>query len=220
MTPLNRSAPHIKSFSHQGDMPQRIIDAAASVFSVHGFSGARVRDIVREADVNQAAVNYYFGGKEGLYAATISHLAAARKTLRPRDDFELDPVELLREHIAVMLRRSLEGGPSAKLSRIIAFEMRDPTPYFDKVIKAAVGPEFERLTQLVRRIAQDPVPDADADSLALSVMGQCYWYLFAGPAVPSLLGYVPDDLEALALKLTRFSVSAIRDLARPSQAPA
>ena len=210
--PSSRPTP-IQSLAPAGEIPQRIIEAAAEIFALHGYQGARVRDVVRVADVNLAAVNYYFGGKEGLYAATIAELSSARTLLDPRDDFDADPVALLEAHITAMLRRSIEGGSNTKLSRILAHEAMEPTPYFDRMISTAVGPEFERLIQLVRRIARSPVSDDNASVLALSIMGQCYFYLFAGPAVKALLrGGDPGSPESLADCVTRFAVSAIRSL--------
>jgi len=176
-----------------------------------------VRDVVRLADVNLAAVNYYFGGKEGLYAATIADLTSTRAILRPRDDFEKDPVGLLHTHVSVLLRRSMEGGRNAKLSRILAHESMEPTPYFENMIASAIGPEFERLIQLVERVAGKPLERSDAASLALSVMGQCYFYLFAAPAVRALLQGPPDPVESLAAKITDYSVDAIRSFANRKQ---
>ena len=49
----------------------RIIKAAARIFAEHGYEGASIRNIVANADVNQAAINYHFGSKEGLYRAVL-----------------------------------------------------------------------------------------------------------------------------------------------------
>jgi AcrR family transcriptional regulator len=201
----------LRSATHRGEVPQRIIHAAADLFSTHGFRGTRVREVVRRAQVNLAAVNYYFGGKDALYAATIAELSATRTVLRPRDDFDADPVDLLQQHISIMLKRALENGQSAKLSRILAHESMEPTRYFEDAILTATGPEFERLVQIIGRIAVRPLSKADSVTLAVSIMGQCYFYLFARPAVEVLSrGLVPGGLESLALTLTRFSVGAIR----------
>lgn len=45
---------------------EKIIDAALELFYYHGFSSTTVREIAREASVNQALISYYFGGKKGL----------------------------------------------------------------------------------------------------------------------------------------------------------
>ena len=44
----------------------RILDAAESLFADNGFRAVSLRQITTEAGVNLAAVNYHFGGKDGL----------------------------------------------------------------------------------------------------------------------------------------------------------
>lgn len=48
-----------------------ILDAAERAFAEHGFEGASLREIVRQAGVNLATVYYYFESKEALMAAVI-----------------------------------------------------------------------------------------------------------------------------------------------------
>ncbi len=50
---------------------QALIAAATDVFAEAGFTGGPVRLITEKAGANQAAVNYHFGGKEGLYHAVL-----------------------------------------------------------------------------------------------------------------------------------------------------
>ena len=50
---------------------EKIIKAASRAFALSGYEGASVRTIVAEAEVNQAAINYHFGSKEGLYRAVL-----------------------------------------------------------------------------------------------------------------------------------------------------
>lgn len=45
---------------------EKIIDAALELFYYQGFSSTTVRQIAKEATVNQALISYYFGGKKGL----------------------------------------------------------------------------------------------------------------------------------------------------------
>jgi Transcriptional regulator len=46
---------------------RRLLDAALDVFSAKGYDGARVQEIADRAGVNKQLINYYFGGKLGLY---------------------------------------------------------------------------------------------------------------------------------------------------------
>ena len=48
------------------DTRQRILDAAESLFTEHGFDATTLRQITGAAAVNLAAVNYHFGSKEEL----------------------------------------------------------------------------------------------------------------------------------------------------------
>jgi len=49
--------------------PDRIMDAAETLFAEKGFRGTSLRAITTTADVNLAAVNYHFGSKEALIRA-------------------------------------------------------------------------------------------------------------------------------------------------------
>ena len=50
---------------------EKIIRAASRAFALNGYEGASIRTIVAKADVNQAAINYHFGSKEGVYRAVL-----------------------------------------------------------------------------------------------------------------------------------------------------
>ena len=56
---------------------ERIMDEAGLLFAERGYDGVSVRQLTANAHVNLAAVNYYFGSKEGLYSEII------RRRIRP-----------------------------------------------------------------------------------------------------------------------------------------
>src|SRR5580704_3708965 len=45
----------------------RILRAAQRLFAERGYKDTSVRAVVAKARVNQAAINYHFAGKDGLY---------------------------------------------------------------------------------------------------------------------------------------------------------
>src|SRR3954462_9999740 len=87
-----------------------LLDAAGALFDERGYQGATLRDIGERAGVDPALIARYFGGKEGLYLAT---LAPGRRPPAPGD-----PAQAL----AAMLRRSDERGIGP-----VALAMVDPT---------------------------------------------------------------------------------------------
>jgi AcrR family transcriptional regulator len=58
------------------DTRDRILDAAERLFAEHGFEQTSLRALTAEAEVNLAAVNYHFGGKERLFEAVLARLVA------------------------------------------------------------------------------------------------------------------------------------------------
>lgn len=50
---------------------QRIVDTARALFGEHGYGGTTVRAIAADAGVDPAMVFYFFGNKQGLFAAAI-----------------------------------------------------------------------------------------------------------------------------------------------------
>ncbi|WP_404478554.1 CerR family C-terminal domain-containing protein [Novosphingobium sp. BL-52-GroH] len=54
---------------------QLMIEAAISVFGDRGFDGASTRMLVEPCGASPAAIQYYFGGKAGLYRACAEHIA-------------------------------------------------------------------------------------------------------------------------------------------------
>ncbi|MCP2257022.1 transcriptional regulator, TetR family [Streptoalloteichus tenebrarius] len=56
------------------DTRAALLDAARAEFIEQGFDGATVRAIARRAGVDPAMVNHWFGGKEGLFTASVIRL--------------------------------------------------------------------------------------------------------------------------------------------------
>lgn len=54
----------------------KIIDAAEQIFADKGVNGASLREIMLAAEVNIAAVNYYFGSKADLLKAVVARRAS------------------------------------------------------------------------------------------------------------------------------------------------
>jgi len=52
---------------------QHVLDTAARLFSLHGYSGVGIRDIARESGVTVPSIFYHFTSKEDLYEETTAH---------------------------------------------------------------------------------------------------------------------------------------------------
>jgi AcrR family transcriptional regulator len=80
------------------DIPGRILDAAAQEFARAGLEGARVDRIAARAGANVRMLYYYFGSKEGLFAAVLERTYAAIRSAERELGLErLPPVEAMRQ---------------------------------------------------------------------------------------------------------------------------
>jgi AcrR family transcriptional regulator len=133
------------------DTKTRLLDSAEALFAEHGIAETSLRDITGGADANLAAVNYHFGGKDGLLEAVFDR----RLTPVNRERLELLSVfehaaghrpvpleQILYANYAPPFRRLDEWGEAAHLfMRIVARVNADPSSsihatflrYFDDI---------------------------------------------------------------------------------------
>lgn len=67
----SKSRVNDRRLQKKGHTRQLLLETAGEVFARVGFEAASGRDICDRAKVNPAAINYYFGGIEGLHEAVI-----------------------------------------------------------------------------------------------------------------------------------------------------
>ncbi len=58
---------------------ERLVEAAFKLFGEKGLASVSVRELAKEANVNIASINYYFGSKDGLYLHIINIIASKMK---------------------------------------------------------------------------------------------------------------------------------------------
>lgn len=203
----------------QNETCRRLLAAASEEFARHGFASARVRQIVDAAKVNVAAVNYYFGGKEGLYRATLRYLAArpapARKAVASRRG--RSPEERLQRRVYAILDRFIGSERPSPMGRILAHEAMDPTGNLESLFGDTMRPEVERIHGLLREIAGRDVPDRELAHASLGILGQCVLYLYARPAIEGLspgFAYGPESCRFISAQITEFSLGGIERLQR------
>src|SRR5215475_8238558 len=153
---------------------EKIVKAAARAFAREGYEGASIRAIVADAEVNQAAINYHFGSKEGLYRAV---LQTALRALMSDDDApqsaKLSREAALRRFVRRQLRPMTARDELSDYVRIFNWETLKPSPVFRKFMARETAPVFAAATELVRRFLPNRATDQQAVVGALWLFGQC-----------------------------------------------
>lgn len=89
---------------------ERILEAAARVYALHGFRGATTRLIANEAGVNEVTLFRTFGSKSALIEAVLAQYGKSRPTVAlPADP--VDPLAELTAFVAEHLERVREMRP-------------------------------------------------------------------------------------------------------------
>jgi AcrR family transcriptional regulator len=191
----------------------RLLVAACEVFAELGFRGATVREICRRAEVNVAAVNYHFNGKEALFLAAlqlepIGNLIAASS--------EPGSAEVRLARLIQNFMTRLMGGCCTPHSRLIMRELLEPSPALDIIAKEIVAPLHEHLASLVREIAGDGTAPEQVRRCVFSIVGQCSYYRNTREMNRSLypeLNYDEQEIEATARHIAEFSLAGMKRMA-------
>jgi AcrR family transcriptional regulator len=193
---------------------ERIMKAAERLFAERGYDGTSIRAIVARAHVNQAAINYHFEGKDGLYREVLR--AAFRGLTEDQlahagEASSMSREEALAAFIRRQLRPLLARDEASRHMRIFNWETVRPTPVFRRLISEEAAPFMSVATDLVRRF----MPDADHRTLvvaAIWLLGQCSIFVrnreqLAGPPVE--LALEESAVGWLAQTISRWTIDGL-----------
>jgi AcrR family transcriptional regulator len=158
---------------------ERIMKAAERLFAERGYDATSIRAIVAKARVNQAAINYHFDGKDGLYREVLraAFVALTEQQLDHADEMKAMSREAaLAEFIRRQLRPLLGRDEYSRHMRILNWETVRPTAVFRKLLSEEAAPFMGLAVELVRRFQ----PEADQRTLvaaAVWLLGQCSVFL-------------------------------------------
>jgi len=153
-----------------------IIKAAIHLFAEKGFQGTSVRDIVVKARVNQAAINYHFKGKDGLY---LEVLKTAFEKLKEHAGFDpeklkaLSREEALRSFVSQQLRPLLFRDEMSRYIRLFAWESAHPSKVFLKFMATNTVSYLTTAVDVVGRFLPPATQKRVALCVAIWLMGQC-----------------------------------------------
>ncbi len=147
--------------------------AGLRLFALQGYAKTSTRELAEAADVNVAAISYYFGDKAGLYRAVFLEPMGGK----PEDDVAAvsDPKLALPAALRVFYASFLEPlkqGDVARLCMKLHFrEMLEPTGLWDPGHAHGIRPLHEALIGLLRRHFGLAAADDDLQRLAVCLTG-------------------------------------------------
>jgi AcrR family transcriptional regulator len=158
---------------------ERILKAAERLFADRGYEETSIRGIVAKARVNQAAINYHFGGKDGLYREVLraAFRALTEHQLSHAQEMKgMSREDALAEFIRHQLHPLAARDELSRHFRIFNWEAVRPTAVYRKLLSEEAAPFLGVAIDLVGRF----MPDADRRTLIMAavwLVGQCHIFV-------------------------------------------
>ncbi|ATQ44028.1 CerR family C-terminal domain-containing protein [Caulobacter mirabilis] len=198
--PSAARTPPVGGYRKGDEARQRILDAALAAFGAEGFRGATTRRIAEAAGVNLPALQYYFGGKEGLYLACAEEIVdryrrqmlrpigAAQDALPPTAGPE-DARTALKALLGGLAEQLLATEEAQAWTAFVLREVAEQGPAFAILYEQVWAPGVELITQLISRALAEPTPSEAARIEALLLLSGLSAFSVARPVALKQLGW-------------------------------
>lgn len=214
---LARGVPPAPSREDGAQTRRQLLETAGQVFAEQGYARATSKEICERANANIAAVNYHFGGKDGLYSAVLEEAHArlisidmVAATTGSRGDAGTKLHALLSRIVGEI---SNGDGPAWEL-RVLSREILSPTPLMQPMLSNQVAPKAKLVRGMIAEMLGLPPTHPAVSRTVISLMGPCVMLLMVnrdvlGKVLPSL------DLapQALVEHLVTFAVGGVKAVA-------
>ena len=197
---------------------ERILKAAERLFAERGYAGTSIRAIVARAHVNQAAINYHFDGKDGLYRDVL-HVAFQALTEHQLAHAQEAQTMSREAALEAFIRRQLwpltARDELSRHLRIFNWESVQPTAVFRKLLSEEAAPFMGLAVDLVQRF----LPEADQRTLVIAaiwLIGQCSVFVrnreqLSGP--PIELSLDESAVDSLGQLISRWVIGGLAQMA-------
>lgn len=195
----------------------RLLEAAGQVFAEKGFDRATAKEICIRAGLNAAAVNYYYGSKEGLYQAVLqaAHLGiVTREELSAVVPLDTEsPEAALRAMLRLLLERLFAASQEGWRLQVLTREMGSPTAMFATLVEGEIRPKTLFLRSVVARLLEREIDEPLVSRCAASVISQVLSLFLNRVAFSRLfpgLEYGPDFVDVMTEHIFAFSLAGIQ----------
>ena len=154
---------------------ERILKTAARLFAERGYDATSIRILATKARVNQAAINYQFKSKDGLYREVLReaiHALTEHQLSHAQETRAMPRERALGEFVRQQLRPLSARDDVARYIHILNWEAVRPTAVYRKLVGEEAAPFLGFAVDLMRRF----MPGPDQSTLimaAIWLVGQC-----------------------------------------------
>jgi TetR/AcrR family transcriptional regulator, regulator of cefoperazone and chloramphenicol sensitivity len=196
----------------------QLLQAAGEVFAEQGYAKATSKDICRRANANIAAVNYHFGGKEGLYSAVLEEAHSrlvSLETVAAAAQSAIDPRIKLRLLLTRIVAEITNRDSTAWELRVLSREILSPSPMMEGLVRNQIAPKATFLRAILAEIVGVPVDHPIVSRVLISVIGPCIMLLITNRTLQQKVAPKLDmDAESLTEHMIAYALGGMQAVAK------
>jgi len=162
--------------SDSQDTKEKVLEAAAKLFSEKGFQDTRISDICENAQTNIASVNYYFGSKESLYREVWKQAFEKSLEKYPIDGGLAEDAPAQEKLLAFaksLLCKILDSGKIGYYGKLLIREMGQINPIIQDLKSEHISIIRARLRDILKELFGPGASENDLQLCHFSVIHQC-----------------------------------------------
>lgn len=209
------------TYARGEDTRRRLIEAAIEAFGTHGYDATSTRRLAEQAGTTLPSIQYYFGGKEGLYRAAVEDIvqpmnermapvaervytALAKPKLR-----HADLLELLGEMLDAFVALMVGGEDRDSRKRFLTRAELEGSAVLDTFRNSILRNVAQPSAALIARLLDQPPTDEGVMLRTVAIVGQvsvfCHfgarralgWDKFTDERVHAVQALVRQHAEAI-----------------------
>lgn len=194
---------------------EKILASAGELIARQGYAQTTNKAIAQHAEVDLAAINYHFGGREGLYLAVLSeahrHFVDGTE-LKALAENEQDPIERFNSFIDMLVDKL--HGLSGWYSQVMFREIFSPSVQMSSFIELEGMSKILSVRNIICQAANLSENDPRVPLCMLNVVAPCLMLMVSGGKIPGPIGAIASmDKEVLAQHFKSFALAGFKAIA-------
>ncbi len=180
----------------RADCRSKLMEVGTELFAARGLHGVSIRELSQAAGVSISMISYYFGGKEGLYAAVVREQFACFDQIDDIRNQGGDPLAVVEEYLRWTIRRHRTH---PHLLRFYTSELTNPTPCFGTIVSPAINKVIRILAEEIDSGVREGLfrRDVSAVNASLALAGMVTYFFLSMLATENLISHSPEQDEQL-----------------------
>jgi TetR/AcrR family transcriptional regulator, regulator of cefoperazone and chloramphenicol sensitivity len=217
--PVNPPQPHpapppvTAAGASDPDARTRLLNAAVRLFAHQGYANTSTRELAEAAQVNVAAISYYFGDKAGLYRAAFMEPMDVEADLARFTGAHLSLAEALAGFYAGFLEPLRQGDEARLCMKLHMRELLESSGLWKQGVSETIKPQHDALLALLARHFGLQEPDRELERLAICLAGlgvHLYVGLDTNEQLVPGINTAPGAIDLWAETLQRASLAMVQ----------